>query len=61
MNSSLENTASRNKRMDVRLLLDLEVNTIDGLRYHYEFSRSETRNTFGPIAFLYVILKVLNL
>ena len=60
MNSSLENTVSRNQRMDVRLLLDPEVNTVDGLRDHYKFSRSETQNTFGPMAFLYVILKVLN-
>ena len=61
MNSSLENTESGNERMDIRLLLDLEVNTVDGLRDHYKFSGSETRNTFGPMAFLYVILKVLNL
>ena len=61
MNSSLENTESGNERMDIRLLLDLEVNTVDDLRDHYKFSRSETRNTFGPIAFLYVILKVLKL
>ena len=61
MNSSLENTVSRNERMDVRLLLDPEVNTVDGLRDHYKFSGSETRNTFGPMAFLYVILKVLKL
>ena len=46
MNSSLENTASRNKRMDVRLLLDLEVNTVDGLRDHYKFSGSENSKYF---------------
>lgn len=31
MNSSLENTASRNEWMDVRLLIDLEVIIVDGL------------------------------
>ena len=46
MNSSLENTASRKERMYVRLLLDLEVNTVDGLRDHYKFSGSENSKYF---------------